>query len=253
MIVKESGETTVQQGEGLYEALLQCVRGRRSIRSFQTRPVPEAAILRIMEAGRWAPSGANSQPWEFIVVKRRDSLDEIGRLFVEDRKQRLLEKVNFPGSAKSYLFQVPAMLVVVADPRWKQTYPGTDFTPELQDMYARNSDLIFAQSVAAAIENMFLAAAALGIGMAWLSGFAEERLGMALRRLLMIPEPLLLMAGLPIGYPQPVGQSRLRRPLEDFVHFETYAPDRLKKDEFFRDYCLRERNRLAYGASSEEK
>jgi nitroreductase len=204
--------------------------------------------MKIMEAGRWAPSGANSQPWEFIVVRRRDTLEKIGRIFVQDRQQRLREKVNFPGSAKSYIATAPAMIVVVADPRWKQAYPGTDFTPALRRMYAKNGELIFVQSVAAAVENMFLAATSLGLGMAWLSGFAEDRMGKKLRRLLKVPEPIRLMAGLPIGYPKVACQTRSRRPLETLVHAETYDPGRLKTDEFFRNFCEHERNRVAYGA-----
>ncbi len=251
--MKKSEAATGRQGDDLYETLMQCIRGRRSVRSFQAVPVPEEAVAKILEAGRWAPSGANSQPWEFIVVRRRELLEQIGRLFVEDRKQRVAQNINFPGSGKSYLEKVPAMIVVVADPRWKQTYPGTDFSPELRDMYARNSEFILIQSVAAAVENMFLAAYALGIGMAWLSGVAEDRLGRELRRLLLIPEPLRLMAGLPIGYPQKAIPDKSRRPLEESVHYDAYTPERLRGDEYFLDYCRSERNRQAYGAGEREQ
>lgn len=248
MTGKEREEAKKRGTDDLFDPLIECIIHRRSIRSFQPAPIADEVVMKILEAGRWAPSGGNSQPWEFIIVKRRDTLEKIGRIFVEDREQRIREKVNFPGSAKSYIAKVPAMIVVVADPRWKQAYPGTDFTPALRRMYARNRELIFVQSVAAAVENMFLAASSLGLGMAWLTGFAEDRMGRKLRRLLKVPEPVRLMAGLPIGYPKVPGQTRSRRPLEHLVHHETYDPDRLKTEEFFLDFCENERNRIAYSA-----
>ena len=109
--------------EGIYEPLIQCFRGRRSIRSFQETPVPDEMIMKILEAGRWAPSGGNSQPWEFIVVKQRDMLKKIAEIFEKDREQRTRDNVNFPGSSKAYLESIPVMIVVAADPRWKQAYP----------------------------------------------------------------------------------------------------------------------------------
>lgn len=249
-----TGKENANQGaEGLYEPLIQCVRGRRSIRSFKKTPVPDEVILKILEAGRWAPSGGNSQPWEFIVVKQRNTLEKICEIFVTDREQRVRDKVNFPGSSKAYLATAPALIVVAADPRWKQAYPHTDITPALRRMYAKNQELIFVQSVAAAVQNMFLAAAALGIGMAWLSGFAEDRMGKKLRRLLKVPEPVHLLTGLPIGYPKATPHTRFRRPLPDLIHDETYDPSRLKSDDFFRNYCENERNRMTYSTGVPEK
>jgi len=236
----------------LYEPLLRCIRERRSVRAYAETPVPEEMITKILEAGRWAPSGANSQPWEFIVVNQRDTLDKISEIFEKDRERRIQEQVNFSGSSKAYIATVPALIVVVADPRWKQTYPSTDITPALRRMYAENNELIFTQSVAAAVQNMFLAAAALGLGMAWLSGFAERRMGKKLRRLLKVPEPLRLMGGFPVGHPKRPPGKKFRRPLPDLVHTNTYDASRLKPDTFFRDYCEKERNRLAYSSGVPE-
>ena len=239
--------------EGLYEPLMRCVRVRRSIRSFKETPVPDEMIMKILGAGRWAPSGGNSQPWEFIVVKHRDTLEKICEIFVKDQEQRIREKVNFPGSSKAYLAKVPAMIVVAADPRWKQAFPSTDITPALRRMYAKNQEFIFVQSVAAAVQNMFLAAAALGLGMAWLTGFAEDRMGKKLRRLLKIPEPIRLMSGLPVGYPKVTHHTRFRRPLPDLIHYNTYDPSHLKTDDFFRNYCENERNRMTYSSGVSKK
>jgi len=60
-----------------YEGFLKLVKTRRSIRSFKTDPIPDEQVEKIIEAARWAPSGANSQPWEFIIVKDKQIKDRI--------------------------------------------------------------------------------------------------------------------------------------------------------------------------------
>ncbi len=61
------------------ESMLKLIKGRRSIRSFQNKKVPEEEIQMILEAGQWAPSASNRQPWKFIVIKNRDVLKELAR------------------------------------------------------------------------------------------------------------------------------------------------------------------------------
>lgn len=60
--------------------LLDFIKERRSIRAFQDKPIPEKEIEMILEAGRWAPSASNRQPWEFIVIKSKDVLKKIARV-----------------------------------------------------------------------------------------------------------------------------------------------------------------------------
>ncbi|MEE9164015.1 MAG: nitroreductase family protein [Thermoplasmata archaeon] len=57
-----------------------CIRGRVAVRSFTDQEVPEEMVLRVLEAGRWAPSSKNSQPWHFVVVRDRATLRELSRL-----------------------------------------------------------------------------------------------------------------------------------------------------------------------------
>jgi len=60
--------------------LLDFIKERRSIRAFQDKPIPEEEIEMILEAGQWAPSASNRQPWEFIVIKSKDILKKIARV-----------------------------------------------------------------------------------------------------------------------------------------------------------------------------
>jgi len=69
-----------------YEGFLELVKQRRSIRSFKPEPIPDGDVDKIIEAARWAPSGANSQPWEFIVVKKPELRDRIVQFYQQDRE-----------------------------------------------------------------------------------------------------------------------------------------------------------------------
>ena len=67
-----------------YESLLSVIRRRRSIRKYDPRPVPEEDLMRELEAGRWAPSGANIQPWAFLVVEDAERRGAVAELLIEE-------------------------------------------------------------------------------------------------------------------------------------------------------------------------
>ena len=84
-----------------YESLLELVKKRRSIRRFRPEPIPDEYVDRIIEAARWAPSGANSQPWEFIVIKKQELRDKIIELINEyNNLQHRMELVRVRWSPK---------------------------------------------------------------------------------------------------------------------------------------------------------
>jgi nitroreductase len=58
----------------------ECIRSRRTVREFKPDPVPDEIIHNILQAGRWAPSSSNTQPWHFVVVKNRDTIAAIGQI-----------------------------------------------------------------------------------------------------------------------------------------------------------------------------
>ncbi|MCK5123817.1 MAG: nitroreductase family protein, partial [Dehalococcoidia bacterium] len=85
-----------------YEDFLELAKKRRSIRKFKSDPIPDEYIDKIIEAARWAPSGGNSQPWEFIVIKKRELRDKIAEVAQEQygitHKMEMLRepKLRFP-------------------------------------------------------------------------------------------------------------------------------------------------------------
>ena len=68
------------------DEFLDLARKRRSIRKFKPAPVPDEYIEKIIEAGRWAMSGANGQPWEFIVVKDKETIKKIVEVYHDGQK-----------------------------------------------------------------------------------------------------------------------------------------------------------------------
>jgi len=118
-----------------YDDLLELVKRRRSIRRFKADPVPDELILKIIEVARWAPSGFNTQPWEFIVVREatlRRGIVEICAFYWE--QSRHMEKTRPQWQGRHWQLsgmtdtagdfsQAPVYIVVCGDPRTQAGLP----------------------------------------------------------------------------------------------------------------------------------
>ncbi len=178
-----------------YQNLLELVKNRRSIRRFKPEPIPDDYVEKVIEVARWAPSGANSQPWEFIVIKEKELKDRIVALIKEQseytRKMELtreedkrmppvLRSVERPG-----IQDAPVFIILCGDTRTQEAYPLATF-------YTRR-DSIFTSSLASAFLYMHLAAASLGLGSQWVSTTADSPLVQSqLKQLLGIPKELII-------------------------------------------------------------
>lgn len=219
-----------------YDELMEVVRRRRSVRRFvKGRTVPREVLLRIAEAGRWAPTGANAQPWDLLIVDdpatRRAVLDVFLR-----QSQRLVDHCKgFPAVKKTYLANTVAIFVVLADPRWKRCFPQAT-SPEWEAEYAENNERILLASVGAAIQNIQLAVTACGLTSAWLSGGAEDTTNRELSQLLRYPPEMQAVGTVPVGYPERDVALRYRRPLDQLVHWNGYDARRHRPDGMVRFY-----------------
>lgn len=163
------------------------IRGRRSVRRFSARSVSDELIERIVEAGTWAPSAHNAQPWEFIVTK-------------DPEKKAQLSRRRWA----TFIESAAAAIIVCGH------YSAT--SPE------RKKTLVI-ESCSAAIQNMLLAAYDLGVGSCWVADFDEA----LVRSLFSIPEGYTPVAVLAIGYPQHAPASGgYRRPLSEVLHYESF-------------------------------
>jgi nitroreductase len=166
--------------------VMECIKQRRSIRSFQPTPVARELIEKVIQAAIWAPSAGNWQPWRFVVVLREDLRGALVKL----------------ASDQEFIAEAPAVIVVCAEPgRAEHTYG------------ARARELYCLQDTAAAIQNLMLAAHANGLGTCWVGDFDES----ALRRLLNIGENFRPIALVPMGYPNESPNPRWRRPVREIM------------------------------------
>jgi len=219
-----------------YEGLIDVVRRRRSVRKFEPgQAVERDTLLRILEAGRWAPSGANSQPWDFVCVDDPDGREAVRQVFLRQGERLRTRATGFPAVHKRYLAHTAAIVLVLGDPRWKICYPHAD-RPEHRAEYAENNENIFFCSLGAAIQNIQLAATAVGLTSAWLSGGGEEETAAELRDLLGFPEGMRPYGTIPIGYPAEDQALRYRRPLGLLVHWNRYEEEKFRPDGLVAHY-----------------
>jgi nitroreductase len=143
------------------------ILGRRSIRRYEDRPVPEEAVQRLLEAAMAAPSAGNQQSWQFVVISDRDLLSRVP-------------------SVHPYSAMVPTAPVAVL---------------VCGDLHLDTHTGYWVQDCSAATQNLLLAAHALGLGAVWLGCYPREERVAGLRSLLGLPEHIVPLALVPIGYP----------------------------------------------------
>lgn len=157
---------------------IETIKTRRSIRSFEDRPVPDEIIRQVLEAAMFAPSAGNEQPWQFVVVTDRKLLAQI-------------PQVNpYAGSAA----RAPLAIMVCGDLSLEM-YGG-----------------FWVQDCAAAAQNLLLAAHALGLGAVWTGVYPREERVQGFRRLFGLPEKVVPFALVILGWPaeRPVQPDRYR-------------------------------------------
>jgi 5,6-dimethylbenzimidazole synthase len=148
---------------GRYRQLMDTVRNRLTSRQFKPQvAVPREHIEMVLEAARHAPSGANAQPWHFIVVTS---------YFVDEQRRRAKLKMKFPTPNYNGLATAPGFVVVAADFRFMRAFPVLLDGSDLDKEYQANAERILLQSVAAAT----MSAASLGYQVWWVTAIGRRR------------------------------------------------------------------------------
>ncbi|MFF1512131.1 nicotinate-nucleotide--dimethylbenzimidazole phosphoribosyltransferase [Streptomyces sp. NPDC058326] len=213
------------------EAVLRVMRERRDIRNgFRSDPIPHEVLLRVLEAAHTAPSVGHSQPWDFVVIRSAETRQTMHEL--AQRQREAYAKSLPKARAKQFkelkieaILDTPVNIVVTADPTRGGRHTLGRYTQPQMAPY----------SSALAVENLWLAARAEGLGVGWVSFFDEREMV----RTLGLPEHLEVVAYLCVGYvdefpEEPelmqAGWSK-RRPLAWVVHEETYGRRALPGEE----------------------
>jgi len=165
--------------------VLECIKARRSVRSYKRHDVEEEKLRQVLEAGRLAPSASNGQNWRFIAV----------------RDAGLRRQLAQAAHGQSFVAEAPVVIVACA----------TD-TQHIMPC-GHPSHLV---NVAIAIDHMVLAARELGLGTCWIGAFDQD----AVKGLLGIPDEATAVELLPLGYPSSWPDSRPRKPLEEVVSYD---------------------------------
>jgi nitroreductase len=185
---------------------------RRSVRNFTEDPVDNAMMERILEAGRWAPSASNSQPWHFIIITETDIKEKIAknatqfsreawRKFPPERARHLAAR---SGSwNKSTMARVPVIAAVC-----------------FRLMENIRSELVLG-SVWTAVENMLLASANEGLG-ACVYTFYNMREENKTRKILRVPEDYRIACLIQLGYGNTMPQVPSRRPFAGIVSYQYF-------------------------------
>lgn len=203
------------------DALTSIMRSRRSIRSYRADPVPREAVLRIIEAGRWAPSSANSQPWDIVVVQDASTKERIQES-VRHCIARIKERRDFPflrTFTAGYMLEAPVQLVICGDPRFSYVSMMHGVDPDIERWAMWGS-------VSMAVQNMLLAAHAAGLASVVFTNFVPEEV----KAILGIPDPLKVVCILPVGYATEQRAATVRRPVEEFVHWGTFDAAKMRPD-----------------------
>ena len=168
--------------------VMEAIEKRRSVRSYQNKPVSEEKLKKILEAARLAPSAKNLQSYKFIVVK----------------DQKLREKLMEAAANQSFVGEAPVVIV------------GVSLNPD----YVMTCKIpAYPIDVAIALDHITLAATEEGLGTCWVGKFYQDKV----KEILNIPEKYKVVALLALGYPADSPDIKYRKPLKELVCYDTFS------------------------------
>ncbi len=195
--------------------LLNVFRSRRSVKEYSPKEISNEVLFRILEASRWAPSAHNAQPWRFIVIQDSATRRKLAKAMAS-RWNKDMSKNGVPKEQRESLIKAsverfenaPIIIIVCLTMENMDEYPD--------DRRKKIEYVIAVQSVAAAIENMLLAAHGEGLGSCWFCAplFCQD----VVRKILKIPQHVDPQALITLGYPADRPNPPPRKPLEEIVH-----------------------------------
>jgi nitroreductase len=166
---------------------IDCLLNRRSIRKYKDKQVPKETIDKILEAAMYAPSARNLQPWHFVVISKRDMLDKLSEVHPYAKM----------------LKEAPVAILVCGDQSIDETVG------------------YLSQNCAAATQNILLAAHELGLGSVWLGVYPREPRILAMKELFNLPEHILPISLIVIGYSDEE-KTRPDRVIAERIHYEKW-------------------------------
>jgi nitroreductase len=169
--------------------MLELIRSRRSIRSYQEREIPDDILHRIIDAAMTAPSAGNQQPWHFVIVRDRVKMEAVTRVHPYCRM----------------ITKAPLAVLVCGDPVGKKL-------PEY-----------WVQDCSAAVQNLLLAARAEGVGSVWTGIYPLQERIEGCRKIFSVPDHIIPFAIIPMGWPKEEnGFKQVSRFRAELVHQDQF-------------------------------
>ena len=230
-----------------YETLLEIAKLRRTNRAFEPDyVVPDGHFEQILEVARHAPSGANSQPWHYIIVRDQSLKDTLTDCFKTEQRKRAKLKMRFPTPNYEGLRTAPGLIVVVADLRFTRAFPVLNDGSELDRMYQQNAERILLQSVACSVMSAHLAAASLGYAVWWVTAIGQEAIQQQFKPMLGIPDELSIVDLMVFGPPLKPSYDRWKKELHEIVNWDRFDPDHFLSDGDLTEWIKTRRHKVMY-------
>ncbi len=180
------------------------IKTRRSIRKFLSVPVEKEKIMKIIEAGSYAPCSGNIENWRFVIVQDKTKIQEIASACIE----------------QTWISTAPVVIAVCSEMK------------EITQHFGLRAEMLYSiQNCAAAIQNMLLEVTNLGLGSCWVGAFEEE----SIKRILEIPKDVRVQALLPIGYPDEKPPMPMKLKLYEITFIEAYGNRITDLSKFLKD------------------
>jgi len=180
------------------QSFMETAMARRSIRRFESRPIEEDKLTRILEAARWTPSWANTQCWELVAVANPETLERIGA------------ELSPKNPATLAITKGPLTLAICGEKKKSGYYKGTQST-KFDDWLMFDLGLM--------TQTICLAAHEEGLGSVIVGAFNHDKVN----AILEMPEGYEVVALVPLGYPDHAPSPPKRRELSEFVHREKFS------------------------------
>ncbi len=210
-----------------YDSFLELVKKRRTSWVFKPDPVPDEFIEKIIDAARYSPSGFNSQPWEFVVIKEQELRVKIRDIFAEHLPSQGVK----PGMKDPMGFKTaPVLIILYGDPRVRPFAP-----PPVQ-----KSDetwlSVLTSSLAISYQYMHLAAASLGLATRWVSAINMPPIERKVKALLGIPEEFITYDMMALGTTDFIPSEKKMRALSEVIHYGPCNKNEFRTDEEVKAY-----------------
>lgn len=175
------------------------IKIRRSIRKYLNKAVEDEKIIQLVESARLAPSGSNTQPWHFIIIK----------------SELIKQKLAKVSHNQQWMISAPVFIVCVADIRCRIA-ENVDILIKEDSPQEELKQIIRDTSIS--ISYMLLEANSLGLGTCWVGWFIQEEI----RPILNIPSDKYVVGIITLGYADEAPEARPRKKLEEIVHYESW-------------------------------